>query len=32
MISIGLVNESWIDRLSPELGARLRELLDDPEG
>ncbi len=32
MISIGLIDEMWIDRLSPELGARLQELLDDPEG
>lgn len=32
MISIGLIDESWLDRLSPELGARLKELLDDPEG
>lgn len=32
MISIGLIDESWLERLSPELGVRLRELLDDPEG
>lgn len=32
MISIGLIDEMWIDRLSPELGARLQELLNDPEG
>jgi hypothetical protein len=32
MISIGLVNESWLDRLSPELEVRLQELLDDPDG
>lgn len=32
MISIGLVDESWLDRLSPELGRRLEELLNDPDG
>jgi hypothetical protein len=32
MISIGLIDESWVDRLSPELQVRLRELLDDPDG
>jgi len=32
MISIGLIDESWLDRLSPRLQVRLRELLDDPDG
>jgi hypothetical protein len=32
MISIGLIDESWLGRLSPELRVRLRELLDDPDG
>ncbi|MCE9553217.1 MAG: hypothetical protein K8T91_07540 [Planctomycetes bacterium] len=32
MMSVGLVDDSWLDRLSPELRARLQELLDDPEG
>ncbi len=32
MISIGLIDESWLVRLSPELQLRLQELLDDPDG
>lgn len=32
MISIGLLDESWLDRLSPELRLRLEELLNDPDG
>ncbi len=32
LISIDLIDESWLDRLSPELRVRLKELLDDPEG
>lgn len=32
MISVGLVDQSWLPRLAPELSSRLRELLDDPEG
>lgn len=32
MISIGLLDESWLDRLSPELRRRLEELLKDPDG
>lgn len=32
MISIHLIDETWPSRYSPELGARLKELLDDPEG
>jgi len=32
MISIGLLDESWCERLPAELAARLRELLNDPEG
>ena len=32
MISVGLVDASWLDRLSPELARRLQELLDDPDG
>ncbi len=32
MISIGMVDDTWIERLSPVLGKRLQELLDDPEG
>lgn len=32
MISIGLIDESWLDRLSPELRVRMEELLNDPDG
>jgi hypothetical protein len=32
MISVGLVDHSWLQRLSPVLRARLQELLDDPDG
>jgi hypothetical protein len=31
LIDVGLVNASWLDRLPPELAARLKELLDNPE-
>jgi hypothetical protein len=32
LISVGLIDSSWLDRLSPVLRARLKELLDDPLG
>lgn len=32
MIDIGLLDASWCDRLPPELGKRLKELLDNPNG
>lgn len=32
MISIGLIDESWLGRYSPELQGRLQSLLDDPDG
>jgi hypothetical protein len=32
MISIGLIDDTWLPRYSPELAARLQTLLDDPEG
>jgi hypothetical protein len=32
MIDVGLVDESWCDRLPPPLAARLRELLETPDG
>jgi hypothetical protein len=32
MISIGLIDESWLERLSPELRLRLEDLLNDPDG
>ena len=31
-LDIGLIDASWCDRLPPEPAARLRELLDNPEG
>jgi hypothetical protein len=32
LISVGLVDESWLDRLPAELRLRLKQLLDDPGG
>jgi hypothetical protein len=32
LIDVGLVDESWRDGLSPELAARLQQLLDTPDG
>ena len=32
LIDVGLVNATWPARLPPGLGARLQELLDNPEG
>lgn len=32
MLSIGLIDQSWLDRFSPELQARLQQLIDDPDG
>lgn len=31
-IHVGLLNQSWTERLPPDLAARLQELLDDPDG
>jgi hypothetical protein len=31
MIGVGLIDESWIGKYPPELGARLKELLDNPD-
>jgi hypothetical protein len=31
LIDVGLVDASWLERLPTELGARLQELLDNPE-
>lgn len=31
MISIGLIDATWLDRLKPELSSRLRELLENPD-
>lgn len=32
LLAVGLVDETWPDRFPPELGRRLRMILDDPEG
>ena len=32
MIDVGLVDDSWPGRFSAELGERLQQLLDDPDG
>jgi len=32
MISIGLIDETWLPRFSPALAQRLEELLNDPDG
>ena len=32
MISIDMIDETWLPRFSPELRQRLQELLDDPDG
>ncbi len=32
MISIGLIDVTWLDRFTPELRGRLQELLEDPDG
>jgi hypothetical protein len=32
MIGVGLVDAAWPARLPPPLGARLQQLLDDPNG
>ena len=32
MISVGLVDESWLAKLKPDLQERLQQLLDSPDG
>jgi hypothetical protein len=32
LIEVGLVDASWLEKLSSQLGSRLQELLDNPEG
>lgn len=32
MISVGLIDESWLARMAPELQPRLKALLDNPDG
>ncbi len=32
MLDVGLIDESWLWKLPPELAARLKTLIDDPDG
>ena len=32
LISVGLIDNTWLDRFSTELQLRLKELLDNPDG
>jgi hypothetical protein len=32
LLEVGLIDAGWCERLSAPLGARLREILDNPEG
>lgn len=32
MLDIGILNDTWLTQLPPELAARLQQLLDDPNG
>lgn len=32
MISVGLIDATWIEKLPPQHASRLQQLLDDPEG
>jgi hypothetical protein len=32
LIEVGLLDRSWLTRLQPELSARLKDLLDNPDG
>lgn len=32
MIGVGLIDESWVEKYSPELASRLQQLFDDPDG
>ncbi len=32
MLSVNLIDESWLSRFRPELQQRLRELIEDPDG
>ncbi|HTI50761.1 MAG TPA: hypothetical protein VL475_07415 [Planctomycetaceae bacterium] len=32
LMDVGLVDESWLDRLPSDLSARLKQLIDTPEG
>ncbi len=32
LIGVGLVDATWLPKLPPELAARLKQILDTPEG
>jgi hypothetical protein len=32
MLDVGLIDQSWCNRFSPDLAARLQELIDNPNG
>ena len=32
MLEIGLLDQSWVSRFPPDLGAKLQQLIDSPEG
>ena len=32
LLEVGLIDAGWVDQLPPELGPRLQELLDTPDG
>jgi hypothetical protein len=32
LIGVGLIDQGWVTRLQPELGARLQTLFDNPDG
>jgi hypothetical protein len=32
MISLGLIDSTWVQNYCPVLAARLQQLLDDPDG
>jgi len=32
LLEVGLIDADWCRHLAPSLAARLRELIDDPEG
>jgi hypothetical protein len=32
MMDVGLIDAGWLERFPPQLSARLKELLDDPDG
>jgi hypothetical protein len=32
MLEVGLIDQTWVNKLRPELGERLQQLIDDPNG